>query len=469
MATRPQSSGRQERQAQRRHAAPRKRFALLRLVIGGFRPRRPAPQVGSSPALPQASTRRQLGSIAGLASLAGIALSVFLATGLDPIGVRLHVGLNPLHRAAAETGPPAKDLPPTTLINRNPVTPGTIVPPDGLPSDQRRLVRVKTIWGDIAPKSIVNNGAGLFFAQNMMYRHSITVYDRSFRLVATISDAVRLADFGLAGPDYTLLGAPVEAAATSDGSKMYVSNYEMEGPGYRNPGNDNCGNGGWDNSFVYRIDVGKLAIDQVIAVGAVPKYLAITPDDRTLLVANWCSYDLSVIDVATGVERRRIDLGPYPRGIAIDARRNVAYVAVMGSADIAVLDLATFNVSWIYGVGPAPRHVVLDPSGDFLYVTLNQAGQVAKIDLARRQVLNSAYTGEAPRSMAIAADGASLYVCNYSSNTVSKVSTATMTVLQTVDVIDQPIGITYDEAARSVWVSIYSGAIQVFEDRSPQR
>ena len=112
-------------------------------------------------------------------------------------------------------------------INRNPVTPGTIVPPDGLPSDQRRLVRVKTIWGDIAPKSIVNNGAGLFFAQNMMYRHSITVYDRSFRLVATISDAVRLADFGLAGPDYTLLGAPVEAAATSDGSKMWSPDFNV--------------------------------------------------------------------------------------------------------------------------------------------------------------------------------------------------------------------------------------------------
>ena len=41
------------------------------------------------------------------------------------------------------------------------------------------------------------------------------------------------------------------------------------------------------------------AIDQVIPVGAVPKYVAVTPDDKTVLVTNWCSWDLSVIDVAT--------------------------------------------------------------------------------------------------------------------------------------------------------------------------
>jgi YVTN family beta-propeller protein len=34
-------------------------------------------------------------------------------------------------------------------------------------------------------------------------------------------------------------------------------------------------------------------------VGKVPKYVATTPDGKYVLVSNWCSYNLSVIDVAT--------------------------------------------------------------------------------------------------------------------------------------------------------------------------
>src|SRR2546422_927767 len=75
---------------------------------------------------------------------------------------------------------------------------------------------------------------------------------------------------------------------------------------------------GYSNSFVYRIDVAKLAIDQVTEVGAVPKFVAVSPDGRYVLVANWCSYDLSVIDTATGAQVKRLPIGRYPRGIAID-------------------------------------------------------------------------------------------------------------------------------------------------------
>jgi hypothetical protein len=46
----------------------------------------------------------------------------------------------------------------------------------------------------ISPKSAVASGSGHLIAQNMMYRHSITVYNRSYRLVKTISDRIDLQD-----------------------------------------------------------------------------------------------------------------------------------------------------------------------------------------------------------------------------------------------------------------------------------
>jgi YVTN family beta-propeller protein len=325
---------------------------------------------------------------------------------------------------------------------------------------------VRTIGGPISPKSVVASGRGLVFAQNMMYRHTVTVYDADGNLVSTIPDTVRLSDFGY--PEYpgTFRGAPVEAAFGADGSSVYVSNYAMSGPGFDHPGDDKCSpSDGFDSSYLYRIALASMEIDQVIAVGSVPKYVAVTPDGRYVLASNWCSYDLSVADVGTGREISRVRLGAYPRGIAVDARSTVAYVAVMGSYDIAKVSLSDFTVSWIRGVGNSPRHVVLDPHGRYLYATTNGDGRVVKIDLSTERVTGRVTTGQAPRSMAIAPDGASLYVVNYESKTVTKLRAADLRILQTVETAEHTIGITYDRGTDRVWVACYSGSIMVFDDR----
>ncbi len=342
-------------------------------------------------------------------------------------------------------------------------TTATVAPPRPR-SDTLRLALEHTIAGRISPKSVAASGTGLVFAQNMMYRHTVTVYDRSYRLVRTIPDAVRLADYGIRGG--TVRGAPVEAAFSPDGRAAYVSNYSMYGPGYGREGHDVCSPADrYPGSFVYRIDTARLAVDRVIPVGSVPKFVAVTPDGRLLLVSNWCSYSLSVVDTRSGHELRRLPLGAYPRGIAVDPAARTAYVAVMGSRDIAIVDLRRFRLGWIRGVGSGPRHLVMDPAGRYLYVTLNGEGTVAKVRLADRRVVARRATGGAPRSMTIAPDARSLYVVNYRSNSVSKLRTGDLRVVQTVATNPSPIGITYDPAAARVWVACYSGSILVFRDR----
>ena len=332
------------------------------------------------------------------------------------------------------------------------------------PSTSLQLEEVATITGDISPKSIVATGDGLFFAQNMMYRPTITVYDRDYELIATIPDTVNLADFGLGDYEGDHRGAPVEAVATSDGKYVYVSNYQMYGDGYGRAGGDGCNLADWDESFVYRISTTDLEIDQVIPVGAVPKFLAITPDDGLVLVSNWCSFDLSVIDTESGKEIGRIPLGRHPRGIAVTDDGATAYVAVMGSRDIAIVDLGSLDVEWLSNIGTSPRHVVLDPNDRRLYATLNGDGTVVAIDLASGDVTHRIRSGAAPRSMTISDDGLSLYVVNYNSDTVSKIDTTAMEVVQTVDVPHHPIGITFDSADREVWVASYSGTISVLRE-----
>lgn len=329
------------------------------------------------------------------------------------------------------------------------------------------MVQVAEIGGDISPKSVVASGKGLFFAQNMMYRHTVTVYDRSFQLVATIPDTVVLSNFGHPEFQGEFQGAPVEAAFTSDGRYAYVSNYSMYGPGFRE-GADSCSPASnYPDSFVYRINTSTLQIDQVIRVGAVPKFVAVTPDNKRILVTNWCTYDLSIIDAAAGAEIQRIPIGAYPRGLAVSPDSRVAYVAVMGGTSVATVDLTTFEVGAIEGVGGGPRHLNISPDGTQLYVTLNRDGQVAKVDIPTATVVSRVSTGSAPRSMAIADDGDSLYVVNYNSSTVAKVRTSDMAVLQTEGVGYHPIGITHDAETRQIWVATYGGTLAVFQDGSP--
>jgi YVTN family beta-propeller protein len=298
-------------------------------------------------------------------------------------------------------------------------------------------------------------------AQNMMYRHNVLVFDSDGDEVARIDDEVDLAAFGVG--EGVVRGAPVEAAVEPDGSHAYVSNYKMYGPGWNPVADDDCGRGDWDDSFVYRIDLNARRIDDVIPVGAVPKYLAVTPDGERLVVANWCSFDVSIIELATRAERR-VDVGRHPRGIAITADSRAAFVAVMGEARIDRIDLDSGEVTGLDEAGPTPRHLVLSPDDRELYVTNNKSGEVRALDAVTGELLRRVRVGEEPRTMAMSADGTSLYVVLYRENTVVKLRATDLTVLDRHATGVRPVGVTVDRVTNRVWVADYAGSLSVFDD-----
>ena len=68
---------------------------------------------------------------------------------------------------------------------------------------------------------------------------------------------------------------------------MYGKGFNREGTDKCNPGNN------YDRSFLYRIDTQSWSIDAAYKVGVVPKVVEVSPDNKYVLVSNWCSYDLS--------------------------------------------------------------------------------------------------------------------------------------------------------------------------------
>jgi YVTN family beta-propeller protein len=312
---------------------------------------------------------------------------------------------------------------------------------------------------------VVASGAGLVTAQNMMYRHSVTVYDADGNLVATIPDSVDLGAFGVPGHPGVSRGAPVEAAFAPNRRHLYVTNYSMYGEGFGPEGSDSCtASQHYDDSFVYRIDTRTMAIDQVIPVGAVPKYVEVSPDGRYVLVTNWCSYDLSIIDAKTATPLARLPLGAWPRGIAVDPASTTAYITVMGDNTVARVDLATRQVTARWTVGVAPRHIVMDRLGAHLFVTLNGEGDVVKVDPLTGETVARARSGATPRSMVMAPDGRSLYVVNYDDSTITKLATADLGVLQVLATNEHPIGIAYESTKARLWVAGYAGSLQLYDD-----
>ena len=240
----------------------------------------------------------------------------------------------------------------------------------------------------------------------------------------------------------------------------------MFGDGYNPVADDSCNRGSWDDSFVYKIDVATFEIAAVIPTGAVPKFLAVSPDGSRLVVTNWCGFDASIIDTATDTELGRVDLGRHPRGVAIRSDSRYAYVTVMGEARIDVVDLRSLGVvNTVADAGNTPRHLVLSDDDRYLYVSNHKMNSVRKIDLSLGQVVGIANTGVETRTMVLSDDGESLYVVNYQDGTVSKVRTSDMEILQTVYSGVHPVGITYDADTRQVWVANYAGSLRVFQDQ----
>ena len=333
-------------------------------------------------------------------------------------------------------------------------------------TDQSKLTLIKTINGAISPKSVQASNNGLVSAHNMMYRHSVTIYDaETFELKKTVPDSVELSTFGYSKYSGMYKGAPVEGAYSPDGKYLYFTNYAMYGKGFNKEGHDTCSPAsGFDSSFLSRIDLEKNQIDAVYPVGSVPKVVKVTPDNKYILVSNWCSYTVTIISVETQKTVKSMKIGRYPRGISISSDSKYAYVAEMGGNRIHQIDLADFSVKYI-PIGSNPRAIELSPDNSILYATLNISGKVIAWDLVTNKAIKSVATGKSARSLAISADGSALFVVNFGSGTLSKVRTSDMKVVQNIKVCAEPIGVTYDSVNSRTWVACYGGSIKVFSNQ----
>ena len=224
-----------------------------------------------------------------------------------------------------------------------------------------------------------------------------------------------------------------------------------------------------------------------IPTGKEPHHLYMTPDEKSLIVANALGDSLTFINPRTAEVQRvvrgiadpyhlrfspdmkwfvtasnrldhvdlyrwlgseakeplqlvkRIPAPKTPSHLFIDRKSTVLYASLQDSDEVLAIDLATQSVRWKQAVGKLPADIFLTGDDKHLLVALTGGREVEVYDVSGPgpKLVKRIATGDGAHSFRAFGDGRHVLVSNRAANFISKIDTATLAV---VDKIPGPSG-----------------------------
>lgn len=224
------------------------------------------------------------------------------------------------------------------------------------------------------------------------------------------------------------------------------------------------------------IDPSTYAEIKRVPVGKEPHHLYLTPDEKSLIVANAGGNSLTFIDPRDGnVQRtlrdladpyhlrfspdmkwlvtaanrlnhldfyqwqpaeamplkliKRIDAPRTPSHLFIDSQSTVVYASMQDSDELMAIDLQTQKIRWKIKVGKMPADVFLtrDDKHLLLGLTGDRVVEVYDVSGAEPRLIKRIDTGDGAHAFRSRGDGKHLFVSNRVANTVSIIDLATFT------------------------------------------
>jgi YVTN family beta-propeller protein len=87
--------------------------------------------------------------------------------------------------------------------------------------------------------------------------------------------------------------------------------------------------------------------------------MALSPDEKTLYLANGRANEVAIIDLATHAVTATIPVGERPWGVALSPDGRTLYTANGRSGSISVIDVGSRRVTSTFTVGGRPYTVLL--------------------------------------------------------------------------------------------------------------
>ena len=212
-----------------------------------------------------------------------------------------------------------------------------------------------------------------------------------------------------------------------------------------------------------------------IPTGKEPHHLYLTPDEKSLIVANALGDSLLFLDPKTGAVQRTVKdiLDPYqlrfspdmkwfvtaanrlnhvdiyqwdgtnpklikristsktPSHIWIDSKSTTAYVTMQDSNELVLIDLATQTLKWRGKTGSLPADVFGTPDDKFVLIGLTggEGVEVYDVSAAAPRLVKTIPTGKGAHAFRSAGDKRHVFVSNRVANTISKIDMQTMAVV----------------------------------------
>jgi len=146
---------------------------------------------------------------------------------------------------------------------------------------------------------------------------------------------------------------------------------------------------------------------------------------------------LSVIDLASRKELRRVDLGPLRRPHGMVIVEGMVYFTAEVNRVVARYDPAADRVDWVMGTGQTGTHMIAAHGGGSTFFTTNIGSDTVSV-LARGAnplawAVSTIAVGKGPEALDISPNGAELWVAHSRDGGVSVIDIASRTVAHTLD------------------------------------
>jgi len=392
-----------------------------------------------------------------------------------------YIGILLITAACNSAGSTKKPVADSAHLNRV-LSADTLIPSGLQEYDEISFQKKEILNAAPGTKSVIFNSSGSkLYAMNL---EGMSVYEfdqaakkitREFKFTPTRGMGW---DYNKSKPIQSWQEKPVEACFSHGDQILWVSLHNAEGiiPIWVNDISKNTGFvEGQKTKPVTVIYPGSEKKDSfrvpLIYTGKTPKVISKTADNSHLLVSNWHSRTVSVLELNDkqypfGKVISDVPVTAIPRGIAVDDKNKRSFIAIMGGMSLAVIDNNTWKSDSIINVWSSPRHIVMDTSGH-LFVSYNSIGQIACLDAASGKMLFSAATHAQPRTIVLSKNHKFIFVTCYSSDYVDvyKINPDSFTKVASLPCGGHPVGVDVfeDNEKLEAWVCSYSsGSIAVY-------
>ena len=211
------------------------------------------------------------------------------------------------------------------------------------------------------------------------------------------------------------------------------------------------------------LDPADLRVLGKVPVGDSPHEVVASADGKTAFVANYGAQTpgstLSVIDLQTKKELRRVDLAPLMRPHGIQEIGGKIYFSAETNRAIARYDPAANKVDWLMGTGQNASHMVVGSADQKRFYTANIGSdsvtmfEFQNVPPAGSQVTHIA-VGKQPEAIDLSPDGKEVWVGLNVEGAIDIVDTATKKFKEKVSLGGRPYRVKFTPDGKQVFATM---------------